>query len=455
MAGTLLKTIKLFKIAIDKLEIHVALKDVERIGIMIDKAMSTESRSFHTAEHIFALADTDRPLLLLAALFHDIVYYTADQGFIPEIESILLEYVDVQGDKVSIKKNIETRQPSVKVILDIFDFKAGSELLPFGGLNEFLSALILFHEFRNLMKRTDLLTVVCCIELTVPFRGSDKKGHSPPERLALRLQNMNTAYKLALQEKDITRIVQDAVTFSNTDVLNFSSNEAGVFLDNTWKLLPESNPALRTTGIYTVKNYRIALQKITGFMLHLDPKVIFLSYRGVPSKLDYHYLSFRADRNIMAAREYLNVKLLNIAILECITEISGGDIPIALLMGDTSDMASLKKFEDMLPVLDVNHGPPVLPTVYTLLNKGRQSDASFDLNRSPLSQFVYAYLGTERLAQYTQPMHDMLNNKISHKDFLDMLPVTLILPIIRACATMTFTRRKELLVYFNSRKGNK
>ena len=455
MAGTLLKTIKLFKIAVDKLELKLSLNDVERIGVMVDKAMSTESRSFHTAEHIFTLADADHPILLLAAIFHDIVYFTVDNGFIPEIEKILQNSVNVQGTEISIKKDITTTNPQIQDLLDVFDFHPGDMLPPAGGMNEFLSSLVLFHELKDVMKREDLLAVICCIELTIPFRGFDDQGRSPAERLTTRIEKLNTSNGLGLSKEKLLSIVQDAVIFANTDVLNFSSNEAGSFLDNTWKLLPETNPALRTTGIYTVKNYRIALQKIQGFMHVLDPGVIFLSYKGVPSELDIHYLNFRAKRNVLAAREYLSVKLLTIGILEAITRISGGDIPIALLMGDVTDQPSLKKFEDMLPNLKVNQEKHVEPTVYALLDRGRQSQTSFDLNRSPLSLFVYGYLGTEKLAEYLKPMAGLFNDSISGREFLDKFPTKFILPIIRACAALTFTRRRELLEYFNSRKKKK
>ena len=53
-----------------------------------------------------------------------------------------------------------------------------------------------------------------------------------------------------------------AVRVGNRDVENFSDNDAARFLDNTWKLLPESNPALHSPMVYTVRDYRIALQKM-------------------------------------------------------------------------------------------------------------------------------------------------------------------------------------------------
>lgn len=456
MAGTLLRIMKLFKIAVDKLQLPLSLHEVERIGILVDKAMSTEARSFHTADHIFALSDTSQPLLLLAAIFHDIIYYTIDDNLFPELQSSLDPYVELR-DKTFVIKEVKDKAegPWFQDILSIFGFTAGMELKPFGGMNEFLSTLVFYHELKTIMTREDLIIVSCCIELTIPFRGRDKQNRSPADKLAERLKKLNEEQKLNFDDEKLTVIVQQAVTFANTDVLNFSANEVGVFLDNTWKLLPETNPTLRVAGIYTVKNYRVALQKIYGFMNSLDPSIIFLSYKGVPGELDFHYLNFRAERNVIAAREYLGVKLLTIGILEAITNISGGDIPIALLMGDTNDLPSIKKFEEALPRLDKDSGVELRPAVYALLEMGRQTATSFDLNRSPLSRFVYVYLGSPKLPEYLVHVNEMFKGDMSPEDFLNQLPAKLVLSIIRACVTMTFTRRQELLKYFNVRKASK
>jgi len=46
---------------------------------------------------------------------------------------------------------------------------------------------------------------------------------------------------------------------ANRDVGNFASQDPTVFLDNTWKLLPETNNALRGQRLYTVTDYRLAI----------------------------------------------------------------------------------------------------------------------------------------------------------------------------------------------------
>jgi hypothetical protein len=451
VAGTLLKTIQLLKSAVDELGIPMPLRDVERIGIMVNKAMSTQARSFHTAEHIFNLVRSGKPLQTMAAIFHDIVYFTIDEGFIPEIESILERYIYIQDRKVFIREDLDPETICVRGALGVFGFQPGDELPAFGGMNEFLSTLVFIHEFQHSMDHPSLLEAIAYIEATIPFRPANKLGQTPPEALAERLRSINRKYEVGLGDETITAIVQSAVLFANTDVENFAEEDVAAFLDNTWKLLPETNPSLRTTGLYTVKNYRIALQKMEGFMNFLDPALIFSDYHGVPGKAELDSLNIRAKRNIMAARDYLGIKLLTTGILEAIAEISGGDVPIALLMGDISDAQSLEKFESMLPQLQVLEGASITSTVFRLLAYGRREDSSFDLNRSPLAKFIYMHIGTSHMKKYLTPLAEMFKGERSPEDFLDALPLDLIAPVVSACAAMAFTRSDELKAFISSR----
>ncbi len=445
MAGTLLRTIELLKSAVDELSIPASLADIERVGIMVNKAMSTQARSFHTAEHIFNLVRPGYPLQTMAALFHDIVYYTIDQGFVPEIEEILMNYVEERDDGVYIRDDLDPEASCIRGVLGVFGFAPGDKLPAFGGMNELLSAVVFVHEFENMMNHRHILEVISYIEATIPFRKPNDSGQTPPEALAERIRMLNDKYSLELSDEHIVETVQAAVRFANTDVENFAEKDVAAFLDNTWKLLPETNPSLRTTGLYTVKNYRIALQKMEGFMNFLDPGLIFSSFEGMPGENELGELNSRAKRNVIAARDYLGIKLLTTGILEAIADVSGGDVPIALLMGDISDEESLEKFENMLPPLKVQAGAAIGSTVFRLLAEGRKQGSSFDLNRSPLSKFIYLHIGTTHMKKYLQPLAEMFDGKRSAESFLKELPRDLVLPVVKACGEMAFTRKTPLL----------
>jgi len=71
----------------------------------------------------------------------------------------------------------------------------------------------------------ELLKITTCIEATIPFRS----------------------------QAEIEDIVRLAVVLANKDIENFSVLDAGLFLDNTWKLLPETNMSLRFKAAYSIK----------------------------------------------------------------------------------------------------------------------------------------------------------------------------------------------------------
>src|SRR6202012_3888745 len=73
-----------------------------------------------------------------------------------------------------------------------------------------------------------------------------------------------------------------AVRVGNRDVENFAENDPARFLDNTWKLLPESNPALHSPMVYTVRDYRIALQKMEAFLAWLPAERVFHTWAEGP-----------------------------------------------------------------------------------------------------------------------------------------------------------------------------
>lgn len=446
-----MRTIQLLQSSCEDIQISVPLAEVERIGIMVNKAMSTHARSFHTAEHIFNLCRPGKPLQTMAAIFHDIVYYTIDLAFIPEIESILLPYIDMRKEGIFIRDDVDQNAQGICCALEIFGFSTGSQLPAFTGMNEFLSALVYVHEFSQYMSIPQLMEVCAYIEATIPFRAPNADGETSAQVLARRLHQFNDTRRVGLDSGQITKMVQSAVLFANTDVENFSESDVAAFLDNTWKLLPETNPSLRITGLYTVKNYRVALQKMEGFMNFLDPELIFSSYEGEPDDKKMDALFGYAKRNVLAARDYLGIKLLTTGVLEAIADVSGGDVPIALLMGDISDPESVERFESLLPEIQMAPGTSLDSTLFKLLAFGRREDSSFDLNRSPLAKFIYLGIGTADLKTYLPVLKEMFDDKRSPESFLDSLPKKLMVPIVSACAEMAFTRRKLLTDFLSSR----
>ena len=451
MAGTIIRTISLLKDALDQLSVTMALRDIERIGLMVNKAMSAEARSFHTSEHIFNLADENSPIQTLAALFHDIVYFHIDNGFTDEIGAMLAPYIDLKPGGVSLKRSVPKGDETLAINLGVFGFRRGDELPPFGGMNEFLSSVVMAKVLSESVDRSSIFKVAACIEATIPFRRRDESGKDPAEILFERLTQLNAERNIGLNESSLVQAVQTAVVFANRDVENFAEDSVARFLDNTWKLLPETNPSLRFTGVFTAVNYRIALQKMEGFLGFLDPETIFSSFRAVPSRETYADLTDRATRNVLAARDYLGIKLVTTGVLEAIATISGGDAPIALFMGEVADQEEISRFERMLPQ-NTNTGDSS-DVVHKLLAQGRGSSSDFDLKSSPLANFFYSNLAKDSYVEQLRNAKSMFNGEMGAEDLLNGLPNDIIIPVIRACSEMAFTRRELLSAYVKKRES--
>ena len=442
--GTVHRTIRLLQDALGQLKVTIPLHDLERIGVMVNRAMSAQERSFHTPEHIFDLVEPRNPHMTLAALFHDIVYYQVDQGFTPEIEKIVSPYIEVADGPITISKKIDPSSRAFFGCSAVFGFSPGQELSAFGGLNEFLSALVMDIVFEGRVQDRDLLITTASIEATIPFRGLDKDGRSPADLLAARVKKTADSFSLGLDEGAIDETVKSAVTFANKDVRNFAEDDVGRFLDNTWKLLPETNPSLRMTGLYSIVNYRIALQKMEAFLRFLNPDAIFSSYKGVPPEKEYTVIVKIAHRNVEVAREYLGIKLLTAAMLEALAGLTGGDAPVSLFMGDIGTKEKGGVISDHLPELPAGGSHDTDETLYNLLAFGRASASSFDLRNSPLSLFIYAKLGTEGYIKMLRSAKKMFSGDIDQKEFLNGFPGDLVSCVAHACGEMAFTRKEAL-----------
>jgi len=450
--GTIQKTISLFRDAFDGLGVDISLLRLEALGIMVHEAMTVQGRSFHTPEHIFNLADATNPVQALAALFHDVVYYEIDQGFIPEIERVLMPYIDEVEEHLQLAAIPAGTDQLFDVVLGVFDFRAGQRLSPTGGQNEFLSTLLMVQKLKDTVKPRDLVKIMACIEATIPFRGPNAQGESHPMVLERRLQQVNAHHSLRLTDDEIRQAVKWAVAFSNRDVENFSERDTGRFLDNTWKLLPETNASLRLHGIYTIGSYRKALQKMEAFLGHLDPDTVFNQYMDEPPPGEYERMVALAHRNVQTARQYLGLKLLAIGILEALAVITGGDAPVALFIGALREGEDSQKMEEYLPDFPVASSVDESSTLFGLLAFGRASASSFDLQNSPLSLYIFRLLGWERARGLLSHAKAMFHGDVDAWTFLDLLPSELVTTVANACAELATTRRAALRTYAESRR---
>ncbi len=444
--STLHRLILMFRQAFEQLHMPVSDKVLEDLAVLIHKAMTVQARNYHNLEHVLALVDPESPIQTLAALFHDIVYYQVDQGFLPEIQSTIAPYIQQQEKSFALVRGQPAEDRLFALARQAFDMPLGEVITPARGLNEFLSAVVMNLKLGEYVSEKALLQMDLCIEATIPFRGKDLAGRTHFEVLAERLDRICQEWNISMQPAEIRTAICMAVKMANCDVESFGDADPGCFLQKTWRLLPEVNVPLRS-NVYTIREYREALQRTASFFQVVQPDNIFHHYDGVPSLAEFEQMTARARYNIAVGKVYLRLKLLSQAILEALAEESGGDAPLSLFMGDLPVTRQADRLENYLPPIERAPWIDQNPVIYELLSQGRQETPDFDLDVSPLTLFVYLSLPPEKIDQAMSWAEAMFNGQLSYGDFLQRLDASVVKPIARASARMVFTRSEKLLRY--------
>jgi hypothetical protein len=416
--------------------------------VLIHKAMTVQTRNYHNLGHVFNLIDEENPIQTLAALYHDIVYYQVDLGFLPQIHSMISPYVLEESGSFLLVQSPLPNDKLYTLTLAVFGAQPGQSLSPANGLNEFLSALVMNKKLGWILPEKDLLKVTLCIEATIPFRGPTANGEDYSYTLERRTLLAAEIHGILIDQAEIEQAVKLAVKFANRDVENFAELDVSYFLDTTWKLLPELNVPLRSSDVYTIREYRQALQGMENFLTYLCPEVVFHHYRGVPADEAYKQMVQRAGKNIETAREYLRVKLVAQAILEALAELTGGDAPLTLFMGDLPhEGARPQRLEHYLPDTPIPGWVDADAAVYKLLAAGRRGELGFDLKTAPTSLFLYKQLKPEAITRLLDLARLMFTNRLSAGEFLMQVEPAVRVAIARACAEMVYTRRDLLLKF--------
>ena len=446
--GMFQRLINVFHEAFDRLGLQVGLGVLEDQAVLIHKAMTVQTRNYHNLEHVFKLIDEENPIQTLAALYHDIVYYQVDLGFLPQIYTIISPYILERDESFLLVESPEPDDDLFDLTLTVFGMQPGRWLSPEDGLNEFLSALVMTKKLKGILPEPELLKIALCIEATIPFRGTTASGDDHTYMLEQRGLQAAEKHHLSINRTEIEQAVKVAVKFANRDVENFAETDVSCFLDTTWKLLPELNVPLRSSDVYTIREYRLALQGMESFLSSLCPEVVFHQYRGVPTDAAYQQMVQRAGSNIETARDYLRVKLVAQAILEALAEQTGGDAPLSLFMGDLPhEGARPQRLENFLPETPIPSWVDESTPVYKLLAAGRRGEVGYDLKTAPTSLFLYKHLKPEAIIQLLELAHQMFAGHLSSSEFLAEVEPAVRVAIARACSEMVFTRRQLLLKY--------
>ena len=442
--STLNRFISLFSGAFQALHVKVPVSDVERMAMLIHHSMDHGRRVYHTSTHLFDMCEGMNPRQVLATLFHDIVYYQLDGGFPKSAEGMLKRVVRVERDVLEVRP-IDGSDHGYTICTGIFGFSAGQTLPLYGGMNEFLSAVVATRTLEPYMTWQDIIAIVACIEATIPFRMKNAAGHAMLDVLAERVQAVSNSVGLQSDAAEIERVVTDAAVLSNRDVASFSESDPGRFLSTTWLLIEESNAPLAAVGIYSVQEYRGALSRMEKFLGSLNPDSIFHSYHGSPDKVQFAVLRAAAQRNCEFAGKYLGLKIVGIALVEALARITGGDCPVSMLLGDIrSPYGKPDRVEDFLPQPPSDESG-LDSKMLDVLEKGRAKESASDLTASPLTAYIYRSLGEAGTLRALAQARKMFADELSPREFIRGLDGGMVRTLTEACARIAISRREALL----------
>jgi hypothetical protein len=447
-SGTLQRLIAVLADAFEALGAEAPGEQIEELAILVHQAMATPARHYHTLEHVFKFLDPADPILNLTALFHDIIYHQVDMGFLPAIWETISPYVEARDGELFIASHLPPDDRLLWFTLDLFELEPDQSLTSSAALSEFLSAVVMIKKLAGLVPEKDLLRMVICIETTVPFRKRPAHDACYLNLLEGRLVDICARRQIPLPQDEIEAALKFAAVFANKDIDSFAEGDPGKFLDSTWKLLPETNVALRSRATYTVRDFRQALQKMETFLNSLDPDNIFSCYRGSPPPEVFELMMARAHQNLGIAREYLQLKWLAMAVVEALAEASGGDAPLSLFMGDMpkgSDKAL--NFDDLLPEVELPGWVDPDAIMYKLLAVGRVSETSFDVKNSPLALLLYTSLPPSKIAVLLAQAQEMFAGRLRPEDLLAQIDRRVVVAVAKAAAAMAPTRREKLLKF--------
>ena len=426
-------------------ELHIVppshLRDM---AAFVCECMSHPNRNYHDVQHIHTFLQSRvcgvelDALARLSVLFHDVVYLNVD-GSLSKAQRKRLP-LSIRESNGQVFVDSVDQDPLLRMVLRVFGYQVG--LLPASGQNEFMSAVIAVRELRNLLCLKDLAHVAVCIEATIPFRPIEN-GVTSMDRLYERLVGLSQEFELSLSDADCIQSVQRAVVVANEDIGNFSTTDHAYFLDVTWSLLPETNEPLRDGGLYSINDFHCAMFKLSKLFNFLKPELLFREFRGVPEPATFRQITNRSAVNIEIGRQYVGAKLIGLSFLAAVAELTGGDAPIHLFMGDLKPNS--KRLEDRLVMPDTIH-PDAHDEVYRLLVKGRKKETCFDIRRSPLSAYFYSLIGDKEMKSIFSKNGSLFPmTSDTAKQFLTTLPREAVTHVTVHLADMFDKRRDRIL----------
>ena len=359
---------------------------LQRLVELVDVSMTLPSRHYHDLPHALMVADSNDPLDTIIGLFHDVVQAGVDGGLPPSCDMYLTGLVskNERGEFYLLNSTEAQNDEVFGIVKRCFNFGENHILSPFGGQNEFLSAVIACKALSDLLDVEHLAAVALGIEATVPFR---KDAQSITAGYLSALRDINHQHQLQIDESDMRSHIRRAVRIANRDVRSFGEADLIAFLDDTWGLMYESSTDLRSGGSVGVTSYRQTLQRMTRFLSSLSAPSVFKQYDGEPIQSDHQHRIAATAGNLEVIAEIMHAKLLAIALIE------------------SADNFGCRAF---VPARLKSAPRPAITassmTAHDVLVAGATGNVEFDVRQSPLSYQLAKQMPRDKVRAHTESM---------------------------------------------------
>ena len=161
------------------------------------------------------------------------------------------------------------------------------------------------------------------------------------------------------------------------------------------------------------------------------------------AKISRRALLAGARKNLAFATQYLGAKIVSISVIEALALLTGGNCPVSMFLGDIrSAYGKPDRAEDFLP--RVPGTEPVDEQLVTVLERGRSKESANDLTVSPLTAFVYRYLGHDGTARALLSAKEMFAGNLPAMEYLRGLNADMVRALIGACARIALSREVAL-----------
>ena len=363
--------------------------DIERWGFSIHAALSASGREFHNHDHVVDLLTDGDPLEVIAALYHDAVYIQVDQGPPRSMREVLTPLL---AQSAAGWRILPAAAAGVSgEVLSVFGRQVGDLVTPTTGLNEFASALVASVQLEQVLYREQRIAIAACIEQTIPFRTdpvTELPQAPPPARAGgRRARRDHPARGPGRQPRRRQLRGQRSGAVPRQHLEAAAGEQPGAALADGLHRprLPDRAPE-------------------DGELPRLAPRRfrVFHSWGDEPSPQIHARRVARTTGNLQLAVRYLRAKLYSIGLVEAISEVTGGDVPLDYFMGGakTGDRPSMRRIEQFLPTLD--NASDLDPPLHRLLAEGRASESSFDTGPSPLGAFLHATVGESEVMKQVE-----------------------------------------------------